>query len=509
MAEVIFCVLLMLPIWLRISFPTAISHCLFKLDTQRDQQTRTLAGPLDLPALSGLEFFQSSFQAGSDVVVEAAFSTDLLEKIFLLGPHPVQQLCFELHNLVNINIVKEAFVGCEQYSTHFRNGHRAVLVLLHQLGYALTVLQLLTGCFVKVRSELGESRQFPVLGQGQTDVTAELFHDLGLGCTTYPGYGDTGVHRRTDTGVEQVGFQEDLTVGDGNHVGRNERRNVTGLGFDDWQSGQRTGLAFHFAVGELLNVVSVYAGSALQQTGVQVEYVTRVGFTSWRTTQQQGDLTVSNGLLGEVIVYDQSVFAAVAEEFTHGGTGVRSQELHGRRISRTGGNHDGVVHGAVLFQLTHNRSNRRLLLANGNVDTLDASVLLVDDRVDRHSGLTDLTVTDDQLTLATTDGNHGVDGFQTSLYGLINGLTSNNARCNFLDRRGQGIAQLALAVDRVTQTVNNTTQQFVTNRYFQDTTGTTNFLTFGQIFVVAQNNCTNGITLQVQRHTECAVGKFN
>src|SRR5690554_7929435 len=89
MAEVIFCVLLMLPIWLRISFPTAISHCLFKLDTQRDQQTRTLAGPLDLPALSGLEFFQSSFQAGSDVVVEAAFSTDLLEKIFLLGPHQI------------------------------------------------------------------------------------------------------------------------------------------------------------------------------------------------------------------------------------------------------------------------------------------------------------------------------------------------------------------------------------------------------------------------------------
>src|SRR5690606_42023295 len=117
-------------------------------------------------------------------------------------------------------------------------------------------------------------------------VTAELFHDLGLGCTTYPGYRDTGVHRRTDTGVEQVGFQEDLTVGDGNHVGRNERRNVTGLGFDDWQGGQRTGLAFHFAVGELLNVVSINAGSALQQTGVQVKNVTRVGFTSWRTDRK-------------------------------------------------------------------------------------------------------------------------------------------------------------------------------------------------------------------------------
>src|SRR5690554_4102602 len=509
MADVIFCVLLMLPIWLRISFPTAICHCLFKLDSQMDQQARTTAGLLDLPALSGLEFLQSSFEAGSDVVVEVTFRADLVQKLLLLGPHPVQQLGFELHNLVDIHIVQEAFVRCEQYGTHFRNGHRAVLVLLHQLGDALTVLQLLTGCFVEVGSELGKRRQFPVLGQGQTDVTAELLHDLGLGCTTYPGYGDTGVHGRTDTGVEQVGFQEDLTIGNGDYVGRYEGRNVTSLGFDDRQCGQGTGLAFHFTVGELLNVVSVYAGSALQQTGVQIENVTRVCFTSWRTTQQQGDLTVGNGLLGQVIVYDQCVFTAVAEELTHGGTGVRSQELHGSRIRGTGSYHDGVVHSAVLFELAHNRSNRRLLLTNRNVDTLDASVLLVDDRVARNGSLTNLTVTDDQLTLTTTDWNHGVDRFQTSLYRLVNRLTSDNARCNLLNRRGLSVAQLALAVDRVTQTVYYTAQQFVTNRYFQDTTSTTDFLTFGQVLVVAQNNRTNRITLKVQRHTVCAVGKFN
>src|SRR5690554_5987905 len=506
MADVIFCVLLMLPIWLRISFPTAICHCLFKLDTQMDQQARTTAGLLDLPALSGLEFLQSSFEAGSDVVVEVTFRADLVQKLLLLGPHPVQQLGFELHNLVDIHIVQEAFVRCEQYGTHFRNGHRAVLVLLHQLGDALTVLQLLTGCFVEVGSELGKRRQFPVLGQGQTDVTAELLHDLGLGCTTYPGYGDTGVHGRTDTGVEQVGFQEDLTIGNGDYVGRYEGRNVTSLGFDDRQCGQGTGLAFHFTVGELLNVVSVYAGSALQQTGVQIENVTRVGFTSWRTTQQQGDLTVGNGLLGQVIVYDQGVFTAVTEELTHGGTGVRSQELHGGRIGGTGSNHDGVVHGAVLFQLAHYGGNGRLLLANGNVDTLDAGVLLVNDRVDRYRSLTDLTVTDDQLTLATTDGNHGIDGFQARLNRLIYGLTNDYARCNLLDRGGQGVAQLALAVDRVTQTVYNTAQQFVTNRYFQDTTGTTYLLAFSQTFVVTQNNRTHRITLQVQSHAVSAVG---
>jgi len=107
----------------------------------------------------------------------------------------------------------------------------------------------------------------------------------------------THVHRRTNTGVEQIGFQEDLTVGDGNHVGWYERRHVTRLGFNDRQSGQRTGLTFHFTVGELLNVISVHTGCALKKTGVQIEHVTGISFTTWWTTQQQGDLAISHSLL--------------------------------------------------------------------------------------------------------------------------------------------------------------------------------------------------------------------
>jgi hypothetical protein len=57
-----------------------------------------------------------------------------------------------------------------------------------------------------------------------------------------------------------------------------------------------------------------------------------------------------------------------------------------------------------FFQLAHHVGDGRLLLADGNVDTLNAGIFLVDDRVDRHRGLTGLTVTDDQLTLATADG---------------------------------------------------------------------------------------------------------
>ena len=167
---------------------------------------------------------------------------------------------------------------------------------------------------------------------------------------------------------------------------------------------------------------------------MQVENVTRVCFTARRTTQQQGDLAIGHSLLGQIIIDDQGVFTAVTEVFTHGRAGVGCQELHRCRIGGAGGNHDGVIHSTMLFQLAHNRGNGRLLLANCHVDTLDARIFLVDDRVDGDGGLTDLAVTDDQLTLATTDWYHGVNGFQTGLDRLINGLTSDNTGSHFLDR---------------------------------------------------------------------------
>src|SRR3546814_4942379 len=100
---------------------------------------------------------------------------------------------------------------------------------------------------------LRERRELTVLGKRQTDTAAELLDELGLGRTTDARHRDTGVHGRTDTGIEQIGFEEDLAVGDRDHVGRNERGNVTGLRFDDRQRRQRTGLALDGAVRHLLD----------------------------------------------------------------------------------------------------------------------------------------------------------------------------------------------------------------------------------------------------------------
>merc|ERR1712000_661207 len=113
-------------------------------------------------------------------------------------------------------------------------------------------------------------------------------------------------------------------------------------------------------------------GCTLQQTAVEVENVTRVCFTTRRTLQKQRDLTVSNSLLRQVIIYDQCIFTAVTEVLTHGTTRIRCQVLQSSRFRSRSRNNDGVSQRAVFFQFAYYVSNSRSLLANCYVNTLNA-----------------------------------------------------------------------------------------------------------------------------------------
>ena len=66
-----------------------------------------------------------------------------------------------------------------------------------------------------------------------------LLHGLDLSVAADTGHRDTGVDCRHDTGVEQLGLQEDLTVSDGDNVGGDVGGNVARLRLDDGQSRQR------------------------------------------------------------------------------------------------------------------------------------------------------------------------------------------------------------------------------------------------------------------------------
>jgi hypothetical protein len=211
----------------------------------------------------------------------------------------------------------------------------------------------------------------------------------------------------------------------------------------------------------------VHLGGTLKETRVEVENVTGVGLTSRGTTEEQGHLTVGNGLLGEIIVDDDGVAAVVTEPLTHGTTGEGSDVLQGGGLGGGGSNDDGVLHGILLLKGLDELSDGGTLLTDSNVDTEEllgisaggVPTLLVEHGVESDSGLTGLTVTNDQLTLTTANGHHGVDTLHASLHGLVDGLTGQNAGGLELSTALLLGLKGTLAVNGVTKSVDDTAEQ--------------------------------------------------
>merc|ERR1712100_388334 len=133
----------------------------------------------------------------------------------------------EVDDLVDGDVVDQALNTGINDCDLLSQDQGAELRLLEQFTKALATLQLLLGGGVEVRSKLGEGGQLIELGQLQFQGTGNLLDGLGLGSTTHPAHGDTHVDRRTQSGVEQIRAEEDLTIRDRNHVGGDVGRNVT------------------------------------------------------------------------------------------------------------------------------------------------------------------------------------------------------------------------------------------------------------------------------------------
>ena len=165
-----------------------------------------------------------------------------------------------LEDLVNRDGVKETVNTSENQRNHLLNSHWLVLLLLKELGKTFTTVESLLGGSIQIGTELGEGSNFTVLGQEELKRTSDLLHSLELSGGTDTGDGQTDVNGRTDTLVEEFGFQENLAVGNRNDVGWNIGRDVTTLGLNDWEGSERATL-----------VVVVELGSTFKETRVEVE----------------------------------------------------------------------------------------------------------------------------------------------------------------------------------------------------------------------------------------------
>ena len=131
-------------------------------------------------------------------------------------------------------------------------------------GQARAARQEPLGRGVEIGGELRERRHLAILRELELDAPGDLLHRLDLRRRADAADRQPDIDRRADAAIEQLGLEEDLAVGDRDHVGRDIGRHVAGLGLDDRQRGQRAGA-----------VILVHLGGALEQPRMQIEHVAR------------------------------------------------------------------------------------------------------------------------------------------------------------------------------------------------------------------------------------------
>jgi hypothetical protein len=190
-------------------------------------------------------------------------------------------------------------------ATLLLHAHGAVLPLLEDLHVACALVQHGFGGGIQVGAELAEGLQFAVGGLVQLQRAGHLLHALDLCVAAHAAHADTHVDGGAYTAEEEVALQEDLSIGDGDHVGGDVGDtspawvSMMGRAVREpppftlpFKAAGRSFMLFGhcLVLGDL--------GGALQQAAVQVEHIARIGLASRRAAQQQGDLAVGHGLLG-------------------------------------------------------------------------------------------------------------------------------------------------------------------------------------------------------------------
>lgn len=153
-------------------------------------------------------------------------------------------------------------------------------------------------------------------------------------------------------------------------------------------------------------------------------------------------------------------------------TSERSNVLQRSSFRSRGRNNDAVLHSIVLLKSLDKLSDSRSLLTNSHVDTVEllglvitrVPSLLVQHGIKSDGSLSGLTITNDQLTLTTTDRHHGVDRLEASLDWLVDRLTRKDTGGLDLSTTSLGGLDGALAIDRVTESIDDTTKHSLTNR---------------------------------------------
>ena len=181
------------------------------------------------------ELLEHGGDVGVGLVRHLTFGSESLKDVRVLVFNVLQVETLEFTNVGSLDLIKiSSDTGIEDANL-LLSGHWHILSLLEELSELLTSVQQLLRGGIKVGTELGEGGDLSVLGKIELHGTGHLLHGLDLGGGADSGHGKTDVNGWSDTLVEELSFQEDLSIGNGDDIGWDIGGHITGLGLNNWE----------------------------------------------------------------------------------------------------------------------------------------------------------------------------------------------------------------------------------------------------------------------------------
>src|SRR5271170_2818539 len=242
---------------------------------------------------------------------------------------------------------------------------------------------------------------------------------------------------------------------------------------------------------------------------MQEENVSGECFAAGRAAEQERNFAVGLCVFREVVVKANGVALGVSEIFADSTRGEWRDVLHRRGLRSCRGDDDAVLHGAVIGERLDELRDGGTFLANGAVNANHVAAALVQDCVNDDGGFSDLTVANDQLALAATDGNHGVNGFDAGLDRFAHGLAIDHAGSEAFERIALGGLNRTFVINGIAERIHNAADHAIAHRHGHDFSGALDGVAFLDFGVIAEEHSADLIFFQVQRNAENVVRKLD
>ena len=133
--------------------------------------------------------------------------------------------------------------------------------------------------------------------------------------------------------------------------------------------------------------------------------------------------------------------------------------------------------------------------------------VLVEHSIEGNGSLAGLTIANDELTLTTADGDHSINRLESGLHGFLDRLAGQDAWCFKLRAATLLGGDWALAVNGVTESVNDTSKKSLANWYVNNLACALDGLSLLDQTVRTEEHNTDLASFQVHAHALDAGGE--